>query len=507
MKSLRKYVYGAITIIAIGGVGYYAFFGNTPKAESTPSGQIQRIVKVSRGDLNLNVSADGVVTPINLVEIKSKASGQIVSLNFVEGLSVQKGELLLELDQTTAKNDFEQAKADLAVAESNATQAENNHRRALELFQKGLISEQERDQSNLEFVRAKAQLVKAKAALSSADERLRDTRIVAPISGIILTKNVELGQIISSGVSNVGGGTLIATIANMDNVHVVTNVDEVDIGRVQVGQRARVKADAHPDDTFFGEIIRISPQGKTQQNVTTFNVIVLVPNIGGKLKAGMSASVDIEIFNRPQVLLVPNEALRDPLSTEGRQLMAVINERRQQQEGPPKSEPVAERKEGEKELTFEELRERMRTASPEEREKLRPKMREMIQKMSPGERQKVFAEMQQRMGNGGGAMVFGGGGDGNRMRRQSQVGNIGEIRERIVFVKEGDQFTPKLVKVGASNFDFTEVVDGLNENDEVQVVTVSRAKIASEEFNQRMRSMQGVGGLGGGRAPTGGGRR
>ena len=518
---LRRYLYIAIAVLTVGGVGYYAFFGSTEKAESAPAGQVQRIVKVTRGDLNLNVSADGVVSPINRVEIKSKASGQIVSMNFVEGQFVQKGELLIELDQTTARNDFDQAKADLAVAESNAGQAENNYRRGLELFQKGLISEQERDQLNLDNVRAKAQLVKARAALSSADERLRDTRIVSPIAGTILTKSVELGQIISSGVSNVGGGTLIATIANMENVHVETNVDEVDIGRIQVGQRARVKADAHADDMFFGEIIRISPQGKTQQNVTTFNVIVLVPNPGAKLKAGMSASVDIEIFNRPQVLLIPNEALKDPRSPEGRELMLAINQGGEKKEDENVKE---EKKEAapSAELSLDELREKLRTVTGEERDKLREQMRERIQKMSPEERQKMFGQMQQRFGGGqggggmvlrqdgggspggGGMMIFGGGGEGQtRMRRQSQVSNIQEIRERIVMVKQGDNFAPKLLKVGASNFDFTEVVEGVSEGEEIQVTTISRAKIASEEFSQRMRSQQGIGGIGAG----GGGRR
>lgn len=521
MRMLRRYLYIAIAVLTVGGVGYYAFFGSTEKAESAPAGQVQRIVKVTRGDLNLNVSADGVVAPINRVEIKSKASGQIVSMNFVEGQFAQKGELLIELDQTTTRNDFEQAKADLAVAESNAGQAENNYRRGLELFQKGLISEQERDQLNLDNVRAKAQLVKARASLSSADERLRDTRILSPIAGTILTKSVELGQIISSGVSNVGGGTLIATIANMENVHVETNVDEVDIGRIQVGQRARVKADAHADDMFFGEIIRISPQGKTQQNVTTFNVIVLVPNLGAKLKAGMSASVDIEIFNRPQVLLIPNEALKDPRSPEGRELMLAMNQSGEKKEDENVKE---EKKEAapSAELSLDELREKLRTATGEERDKLREQMRERIQKMSPEERQKMFAQMQQRSGGGqgGGGMMFrqdggsspgGGGGEGQmRMRRQSQVSNIQEIRERIVMVKQGDKFVPKLLKVGASNFDFTEVAEGLNEGDEIQVTTISRAKIASAEFNQRMRSIQGVGGIGGGGtsgATGGGGRR
>lgn len=503
MLAFRKYIYGAAAVLGIAGVGYYLFLGDTPQAESAPAGQIQRVVKVTRGNLNLNVSADGVVEPINRVEIKSKASGQIVAMNFVEGQFVRRGDLLIELDQTTARNDFDQAKADLAVAELNAAQAESNNRRALELFEKGLISEQERDQSNLELARAKGQLIKARATLSSADERLRDTRIVAPIDGIILTRTVEVGQIISSGVSNVGGGTLIATLANMENVHVETNVDEVDIGRVKVGQSAKVVADAYSGDTFAGEIIRIAPQGKTQQNVTTFNVIVLVPNLGGKLKAGMSASVDIEIFNRPQVLLIPNEAVKDTRSEEGQRLMLALNKEKEE-----RSETAAEEKKvsPEKELSLDEIRQRLQTATGEDRDKLREQMRDRIQKMSPEERQRMFAQMQQRMGGQGGpGGGFGGGAPDQRMRRASQVNNVEEVRERIVLVKQGNDFVPRLVKVGASNFDFTEVVEGLNEGEEVQMTSISRAKLASEEFQQRMRSMQGVGGIGGGgtRATTG----
>jgi hypothetical protein len=316
--------------------------------------------------------------------------------------------------------------------------------------------------------------VRATAALSSAEDRLRDTRILAPITGIILSRSVDLGQIIASAVSNVGGGTVLATVADMGEVHVLTNVDEVDIGKVAIGQRAQMVADAFPDDSFDGEVVRIAPLGKTQQNVTTFSVVILVKNIGGKLKAGMSASVDIEIFRRQNVVLVPNEALKDPRSEQGRALLVSIktvpDTTRDKDKGRKESITQGDERKGtndEKELSSEEMRQRMQNASSEEREKMREEMRGRIEKMSPEERQKMFAQFQQRMGiqgqsgqpGGGGTMIYGGGPGGMggpgeegslRQRRQSQVSNANEVKERIVLVKQGDQFAPRLIKIGAS---------------------------------------------------------
>ena len=527
---MKKYVVVAVIVIVLGGGGYY-FLGNNKPVDQAPAGQIQRTVKVSRGDLNLVVSANGVVQPINKVEIRSKASGQIVDLTFEEGKSVTKGDLLIGIDQTLTRNDYDQAKADLALAEAGLSQAENNNKRAKELFEKTLISLQERDQTGVDYVRAQSQLVKGKAALSSAEDRLKDTRILAPISGVILTRNVELGQIIASAVSNVGGGSLLATIADMDMVHVETNVDEVDIGKVKVEQTAKITADAYPDDSFSGEVIRISPLGKTQQNVTTFNVIVRVRNMGGKLKAGMSASVDIEVFNRKSVVLVPNEALKDPKSEQGQRMMVAANlklPRDEPKTGPDQiqTEPKKAGGEGVPQQPFDQqkFRERMQNASPEERQKMFAEMRERVEKMSPEEREKMRGQMggrAQRQGGGqpggqtsggasgmmmfreGGALMMGDQPSGMRVKRQAQIGNENDVRWRIAMVKEGDEFKARIIKVGPSNFDNSEVLDGLKEGEEIQITSISRAKLASEQMNERMRSMNSMGGLGGG----GGGNR
>lgn len=503
-------IVAGVLLVAAGAFGYF-FLGSDQDIEAAPAGQVTRIVKIERGDLNLTVSANGVVQPINRIEVKSKASGQIEQLNVEEGEYVSKGTLLIALDQKTAQNDYEQAAADLALAEANALQQENNYKRAIELFEKALISQQERDQINVENVRAKSQLLKGRAALATMQERLQDTRIIAPSSGIVLSKNVEVGQIISSGVSNVGGGTVLATIADMEQVHVETNVDEVDIGKVREGQRARVVADAYPDDGFNGEVIRISPLGKSQQNVTTFSVVILVRNLSGKLKAGMSCAVDIEIFRRQQVVLVPNEALKDPRSEQGQAMLASLRKEGEQ--------PVDVRQDTAKSgaaaaadnqpFDFRAMREKTQNMSPDERRKY---FQDQMAKMTPEQRERI-SQMRQRagggqggQGGGGGGMMFFGGGDaaGPRGRRASQVSNENEVRERLVMVKEGNEFVARVIKVGPSNFDHSEVLEGLKEGEELQIVTISRAKLAAEQMTERMRNMNSVGGLGGGNVRGGG---
>jgi len=445
MKS-KVVIGGGVAVILLAAGLYFGFgSGRTPPGKGEPT---QRAVQVSRGDLELTVSADGIIQPINKVEIKSKASGQILEMNFVEGQAVKKGDLLIALDQTTARNDFDQAKADLELAEATLLQQQNSDRRSEELAAKGLISQQDRDAARVDFVRAKSSLVKAKAALSSAEERLRDTRIHAPISGVILTKAVEVGQIISSGVSNVGGGTILATLANMDEVYVEVNVDEVDIGRVGVDQTVTVTADAFPDNRYPGEVIRISPQGTTQQNVTVFPVLVQVQNRGGRLKAGMSASADIEIFRKTDVLLLPNETLTDPRSPQGRTLLA-------------------------------ELRDSSRSGRNEFDSTARARFTERMG--------------QRRPGGQGETPGFQGFNRDNRRREGMQS------KRRIVMVKTGETLKPKFVTIGDSNFDNTEIVDGLKEGDEVYASTVSRARAAQEELNERIRSRNAMGG-GSGRA-------
>lgn len=266
---------------------------------------------VRRGNLVLTVSSTGVVEPILTVDLKSKASGEIIELPIEEGDAVSRGDLIARLDATTTRYAYDQAQADLEVARKNLSLAEKEAERSDQLFKQGLISELDHENAILSRERANSDLVKANASLEDAKERLSDTVIKSPINGIVLQKYVEKGQIIASGISEVSGGTIIATVADLSRANVTTAVDEVDIGSIQPGQKATIIAESYPDREFQGVVQRIHPQAKVEQNVTTFDVTIEVDNSEGLLMAGMNASVEITAGSVENALLIPREALTD----------------------------------------------------------------------------------------------------------------------------------------------------------------------------------------------------
>ncbi len=284
-------------------------FGKSKEAESAAT-TISTAV-VTKGSLTVAVNSTGVVEPILTVDLKSKASGEIIELPIEEGDIVKEGQLIARLDATTTRNDYDQAAADLEVAKKNLSLAEKEAKRSGELFNQKLISELDYENSLLSREQAKSSLVKAQTNLESAKERLSDTVIKSPINGIILKKYVENGQIIASGISAVSGGTTIATVADLTRAYIKTSVDEVDIGQIEPGQKATIIAESYPDKEFSGEVLRIHPQAIVEQNVTTFDVTIEVDNTDGFLMAGMNASVEIIAGFKENVLLIPREALSD----------------------------------------------------------------------------------------------------------------------------------------------------------------------------------------------------
>ena len=266
-------------------------------------------VVVQNGTFQIIVSANGVIQPIDRIEIKSKASGLIEELPIEEGDFVKRGDLIARLDQRDEKAEVAQAQANLDIAEAELKQAQRTFDRRDLLFQRKLISEEERDQMELSLAIAKGKLLQANTTLDRAKERLSESIVRAPIDGIILQKYVEKDQIIASGVSNISGGTPIVDIADMSSVQVEAGIDEIDIGKVKVDQKAWVIAEAYPQSRFQGKIIRIAPEAKVEQNVTLFDVIVEVENTEGKLKSGMNATLEITIIRKDNVLLAPIMAL------------------------------------------------------------------------------------------------------------------------------------------------------------------------------------------------------
>ncbi|MBL7959531.1 efflux RND transporter periplasmic adaptor subunit [bacterium] len=308
----KKLIYSFLVFVAFAVLYFLVFAGNKSSEipDTVGNAIVIRPMKLKRGDLNISVSATGSVTPINVIEIKSKASGIVEKIPIEASDPVRVGQLIAKLDQTDTRNAFEQALADSQLAAAVLIQQENNWKRAQDLFAKTLLSQQDYDQTFVTYVGSKSSLIKAQANLLLARQKLAETIVLSPINGLVLSRNVSAGQIVSSAVSNAGGGTAIARIANMDEVYVIAAVDEVDIGSVQIGLTAHIIADAYPRETFTGKVIRVAAQSTVLQNVTTFDVVILVPNKANKLKAGMNTTITIDIAGRDNVLLISNELLR-----------------------------------------------------------------------------------------------------------------------------------------------------------------------------------------------------
>ena len=304
---------GLVAVLAVAGYWWMR------RPEPETGVELERTAVVERQDLVVSISATGVIQPVELVEVKSKASGEIIELPVQEGDIVKRGQLVARLDPQTVKNEFDQAEADFNVAEVTREQRETELKRQQDLFNRNLSPKSDLDNARLAYEESGAALVRARAALATAQERLEDTEIRAPIDGIVLSRPVEAGQIISSGTTTVTGGTLLCTIANMSRVYVAAMVDETDIGRVAIGQEAEIRPEAYPAKRLRGEVLRVAPQARVEQNVTLFEVTCLVDNGDGLLKAGMNTTVEVIMAQAQQVLTVPLRALsaRPPAENRG----------------------------------------------------------------------------------------------------------------------------------------------------------------------------------------------
>jgi HlyD family secretion protein len=267
-------------------------------------------VTATRGAFRIAVSATGLVRPIDRIELKSKASGAVVQLPIEVGDAIAEGGLVAKLDQVEERADLAQAKANLDVAKAELALAKLRSERREQLFESDVIAKEIQDQTQLDLAVARGRLVQTRTMLERAQERMEDTVILSPVTGVVLQKYVERGQIIASGISNVGGGTPIADVADMRSVHVEAGVDEIDIGTIAVGQQATVRAEAFPDRTYLGQVVRIAPEARVEQNVTLFDVVIEVENEDGLLKSGMNATVEIVLVDEPDTLTIPVAALQ-----------------------------------------------------------------------------------------------------------------------------------------------------------------------------------------------------
>jgi HlyD family secretion protein len=328
-------------------------------------------------------------------------------------------------------------------------------------------------------------------AVETAKDQLDDTNVLAPITGTILEKDVERGQVISSPTKDVGGGTVLLKMADLGLVQVRTLVDETDIGKIQVGQRATVTVDAFPNRPFEGSVLKIEPQAQTEQNVTMFPVLVRIDNRAGLLRPGMNAEVEIHVGERPNVLAVPNAALRtqrdvgSAAQVLGLSPEAVDRQLAAEQQGGRASLGAAAGADSSRRdsagATMTTGNGRTVTLPPGVTE---AQVRAAFMKRRSGgqltaEETAILDKVRQAGGTG--------------MRRGSG-GNEGVYGGRyIVFVKRPSGPTPVWVRTGLTDLDYSEVVSGLSESDSVLVLPSASLVQSQQEMQERANRVTGGG--------------
>jgi HlyD family secretion protein len=468
------------------------------KEEEAPPA-VYQAVPVIRKDIVVSAQAAGTIQPDTTVEVKSKASGEILQIRVETGQEVRRGDLMVNVDPRTAQNTMAQTQAEFEVARATLANARSTKRRSDELFQSRSITETEHEAAQLTYANAIADSVRANVALENARIRLEDTDVRAPINGVIIEKSVERGQVISSPTNDVGGGTVLLRMADLSLVQVRALVDETDIGKIQPGLRATVTVDAYPNRPFEGTVLKVEPLAVTQQNVTMFPVLIRIQNSDRLLRPGMNSEVEIHVGRREQVLAIPNAALRTPRDVTSAaqvlgidtavvtQQLAAATQTRQDSLG---ARPAATTGDSAKKPAGNTM------TLPDGRSIPLP----------PGVTEaQVRAIMQKRMSGGTLSAeetalvrsVFAGmgGARGGRPRAASNEYQFGG--RYIVFVLRNGQPHAVNVRTGLTDMDYSEVVEGLQPTDSVLVLPSASLVQSQQEMRERMARVTGSGTMGG----------
>lgn len=267
---------------------------------------------LTRRDIVVTASAAGAIEPVKTVEVKSKASGEIIEVFVEEGDQVEAGQLLVRVDPRIPMNAVAQAEADSVVARAELDNAEAQLERSEALHASASITDLEYENARLARASAYARLISARRALEDAKIAFEDTEVRAASSGTILGRSVEVGTVIASASRDVSGGAVLMRMASLDTVQVRALVDETDIGMIQDGMPVTITVEAYPNRPFHGDVLRIGAEALVQQNVTMFPVLVQIANDEGLLRPGMNAEVLVHIGEVRSALAVPNAALRTP---------------------------------------------------------------------------------------------------------------------------------------------------------------------------------------------------
>ena len=279
-------------------------------AEEEAAGPVYDTAGVERRTIEVAVSSAGVVEPLATVEVKSKASGEVLDLFVATGDKVEEGTLMVAIDPRTVRNRLAQSDAELKAALSRREIALTQKARVESLVKAGTLTQSDLEQAVLDLANAEAQVVTSRVSVENAKIAVDDTDIRAPISGTVIFKPVEKGQVITSPTQDFSGGTMLMQMADLSAVQIRSLVDETDIGKVRSGMPARVLVAAYPNQPFPGEVIKIEPQAVLEQNVTMFAVLISIENPDGLLMPGMNAEVEISIARSENAMTIPVMALR-----------------------------------------------------------------------------------------------------------------------------------------------------------------------------------------------------
>ncbi len=456
---------------------------------------VYQLVPVSTRDIVVSASAAGAVEPILTVDIKSKASGELLEVRVDVGDVVQPGQLLVKVDPRVPSNALRQAQADLDVAKASLTNAEAQLRRAEELFKTQSITETEFEQANLTAANARAQLIRAERNVEDAQISFEDTDVRAPGRGVIIQKNVEVGTVISSAVSNVGGGAVLLQMANLDTVQVRALVDETDIGKIKPGMDVTITVEAYPNQPFRGQVLKIEPQALVQQNVTMFPVLVRIANQNDMLKPGMNAEVEVHIGERRNVLAVPAAALRTDrdvasaasvLGLEPEHVQEQVREARQLAQAPREGTAPSDQPSGTNGTKTETVS-FMGREVPVPAGYTAEQVRAVFTKMREGGGPQALSAADRAILE---AMRAAGGGPGRRQTQQTDEAALfgGNY---IVFAMRDGQATPVPIRTGLTDLDYSEVVRGLTAADTVLIMPSASLIAQQQEFQERVQQRAG----------------
>lgn len=463
------------------------------KQEAAP---VYQAVPLQTRDISVVAEAAGAILADTLIDVKSKASGEILTFPVQTGDVVRRGDILARIDRRIPENDVRQREAQLEVAQAQLRNAETNYERMKQLYEGAIATKQEFENAALAVANAKTSVISAEIALENSKIALEDTEVRAPIGGTIITKNVERGAVITSPGSGVGDGTVLLRMADLSLVQVRTYVDQTDIGKIRPGLPATVTVEAYPNRPFMGEVFKIEPKADTIQNVTMFAVLVRIDNREGLLRPGMSSEVKIDVGHASQVLAVPNAALRTDrdvvsaasvLGIDENDLREMLEASRQELAGAPPPSATA--------------------GDTTARQALADSGARAAQQGGQQRQGQTGGQMQR--GNGAGMTGAAGSRPGAAagMRRSGNGAGSNDLfgARYIVFTMRGGKPTPVYVNTGITDLDWSEVRSGLKADDTVLLLPSAGLIQSQQNFQNRMQSNSGLPGQSsGGGSNTGG---